>query len=79
SSSGTARAFGFKGVDGQLAIVIVHANGFMVARHPVARALPVVGFTNAYWDAVLNPAGVTDITTFSNTVITVDATTHTYT
>ncbi|WP_454734343.1 hypothetical protein [Cupriavidus pauculus] len=78
-SSGTARAFGFKGVDGQLAIVIVHANGFMVARHPVARALPVVGFTNAYWDAVLNPAGVTDITTFSNTVITVDATTHTYT
>ncbi|WP_156546202.1 hypothetical protein [Cupriavidus sp. D384] len=47
-ASGTARAFGFKGVDGQLAIVIVHTNGFMVARHPVARALPVVGFTNAY-------------------------------
>jgi hypothetical protein len=78
-ASGTARALGFKGVDGQLAIVIVHANGFMIARHPVARALPAVGFTNAYWDAVLSPTGVTDITTFSNTVIAVDATTHTYT
>ncbi|PLQ00248.1 hypothetical protein [Cupriavidus pauculus] len=78
-TSGTARAFGFKGVDGQLGIVIVHANGFMVARHPVARVLPVVGFTNAYWDAALDAAGVTDITTFSNTVIAVDAATRTYT
>lgn len=78
-TTGTARAFGFKGVDGQLAIVIVHADGFMVARHPVARALPAVGFTNAYWDAALNPAGGTDITTFSNTVIAVDPATSTYT
>ncbi|MEM5431045.1 hypothetical protein [Cupriavidus oxalaticus] len=78
-TSGTARAFGFKGVDGQLAIVIVHADGFMVARHPVARVLPAVGFTNAYWDASVNPMGVTDITTFSNTVTAVDTTAHSYT
>ncbi|WP_211948535.1 hypothetical protein [Cupriavidus yeoncheonensis] len=78
-TSGTARAFGFKGVDGQLAVVIVHANGFMVARHPVARVLPEVGFTNAYWDASLNDMGVTDITTFSNTVTAVNTTAHTYT
>ncbi|NUT13027.1 MAG: hypothetical protein HOQ33_00805 [Cupriavidus sp.] len=78
-TSGTARAFGFKGVDGQLALVIVHANGFMVARHPVARVLPALGFTNAYWDAVVNAAGGTDITTFSNTVTAVDTTAHTYT
>nr|WP_315593854.1 hypothetical protein [uncultured Cupriavidus sp.] len=78
-TSGTARAFGFKGVDGQLAIVIVHANGFMIARHPVARVLPALGFTNAYWDASVSPVGVTDITTFSNTVTAVDTTAHTYT
>jgi len=78
-TSGTARAFGFKGVDGQIAIVIVHVNGFMVARHPVARVLPELGFTNAYWDAVVNAAGGTDITAFSNTVTAVDTTAHTYT
>ncbi|CAG9186847.1 hypothetical protein LMG32289_06651 [Cupriavidus pampae] len=48
-SNGSARAFGFKGVDGQLSMVIVHGGGFMVAKRPVARTLPAVGFVNAFW------------------------------
>lgn len=78
-TSGSARAFGFKGVDGQLSMVIVHADGFMVAKRSSPRTLPAVGFFNAYWDANLNAAGVTDITGNSITVTAVDTTANTYT
>lgn len=78
-SNGSARAFGFKGVDGQLSMVIVHGGGFMVAKRPVARALPAVGFVNAFWDASLNAQGVTDITEHSITVTSNDPVANTYT
>lgn len=78
-NSGTARAFGFKGVDGQLSLVVVHSDGFWMAKRPTPRTLPALGFTNAYWDANVNPAGATDISAYSTTVIAVDAAAGTYT
>ncbi|CAG2139634.1 hypothetical protein LMG31506_02144 [Cupriavidus yeoncheonensis] len=77
--SGTARAFAFKGVDGQLAIAIVHQNGFMLAARPRTLGLPAVGTVNTYWDAALNPTGATNITDGSNTVVSVDTAANTYT
>ncbi|MCY1208033.1 hypothetical protein D9M72_196490 [compost metagenome] len=78
-STGTARAFAFKGVDGGVAVVIVHQGGFMIAKRPTPRGLPVVGAVNAYWDAVININGGTEISEYSNTVTSVDTAANTYT
>ncbi len=78
-SSGTARAFAFKGVDGNLAIAIVHQNGFMLATRPRNLSLPAVGTVNTYWDVTLSPNGVANITNGSNTVVSVDNAANTYT
>lgn len=77
--SGTARAFAFKGVDGQLAIVIVHGAGFMLATRPKAFALPAVGSVSSYWDATLDASGETNIVDGSHTVTAVDTAANTYT
>lgn len=78
-SNGTARAFAFKGVDGQLAIAIVHQNGFMLASRPRTLSLPAVGTVNTYWDWAMSPNGVANITNGSNTVVSVDTAANTYT
>ncbi|WP_427308417.1 hypothetical protein [Cupriavidus sp. H39] len=51
-SFGSQSAYGFKGTDGQVMVVITHADGFMIAAKQIARALPVVGTTGSYWDSV---------------------------
>ncbi|WP_368086174.1 hypothetical protein [Ralstonia sp. 25mfcol4.1] len=74
-SDGTARAFGFKGVDGQLSIVVIHANGFWMAKRPTPRAMPALGFTNSYWDVNVNSSGnigTNGINAFTTKVISVD-------
>ncbi|RDK05047.1 hypothetical protein [Cupriavidus lacunae] len=78
-STGSARAFAFKGVDGSIAVVIVHQGGFMIAKRPTPRALPAVGAVSSYWDAVINLNGGTDISEYSNTVTAVDTAANTYT
>jgi hypothetical protein len=81
-STGTARAFAFKGADGQMAVVILHANGFMIAKRPTPRSLPAVGSTNSYWDAVITGGGLipnSNLTTDSVTVTAVDTAANTYT
>lgn len=61
----------FKGTDGQMMAVIPHEDGFMIFSKQVDRALPAVGYSNAYWDNAvmyLPPAGGgTPVLTFTGT------------
>ncbi|PWK37791.1 hypothetical protein [Cupriavidus plantarum] len=77
-SGGVTRGFAFKNSDGQMALVLVHANGFVLARQAIPRVLPAVGTKNVYWDANVGPTGLTDITAFSNQVLSVDPATSSY-
>ncbi|MCY1329979.1 hypothetical protein D9M69_156000 [compost metagenome] len=61
----------FKGTDGQVMAVIPHEDGFMVFNKQADRALPAVGYSNAYWDNTvmyLPPAaGGSPVLTFTGT------------
>jgi hypothetical protein len=77
--SGTARAFAFKGVDGNLAIAIVHQNGFMLSTRARTLSVPAIGTVNTYWDVTMGPTGAANIVNGSNTVVSVDTAANTYT
>lgn len=78
--SGVTRAIAFKGTDGQLSMVLVHAEGFLIGSKQMARPLPVVGTRNVYWDTVLDPFGSTQsVGADGNEVTAVDSAAGTFT
>lgn len=78
-TAGLAQAVAFKGTDGQLTAVIVHANGIMVATKAIARAMPVVGTFNSYWDLTAFADNTSLLETASTTITTSDAATGVFT
>lgn len=78
-STGTAYVAPFKGTDGVVTAVIATANGLIVGSTQGARALPVVGSKNSYWDlTVFNDLTVnTDMA--STEIQSIDAATNSYT
>lgn len=76
--SGEARAVAFKGTDGQITAVIAHDNGILIATKAFARAMPVVGATNSYWDVTAYADGTIVKETWSTTTTAADPVTGVY-
>ncbi|WP_149138519.1 hypothetical protein [Cupriavidus campinensis] len=77
-SSGVARAVAFKGTDGQITAVIVHTNGILIATKAIARAMPVVGTKNSYWDLTAFADNTILMETASTTITAADPVTGVY-
>lgn len=78
-STRTSVAVGFKSTDGVISAVISKSDGIMVAAKENARALPVVGSTNAYWDYVAFGDTSTQLNRASTTILSVDVANSMYT
>lgn len=78
-STHTSVAVGFKSTDGVISAVISKYDGIMVAAKQNARALPVVGSTNAYWDFVAFNDTSAQFNRASTTILSVDAANNMYT
>ncbi|GJG94715.1 hypothetical protein [Cupriavidus pauculus] len=78
-STGTAYVAAFKGTDGVVTAVIATANGLIVGSTQGARALPVVGTKNSYWDLTMFNDLTVNTDTASTEIQSVDAATNSYT
>ncbi|WP_420991993.1 hypothetical protein ACKI2N_027450 [Cupriavidus sp. 30B13] len=78
-ATGSGRAAAFKGTDGLVSAVISQSDGLIVATKQVARALPVAGSTNSYWDYVAFADRSSTLGTWSTKILSVDPKTNTYT
>jgi len=77
-TSGVAQAVAFKGTDGQLTVVITQPNGIMIATKAIARAMPVVGTKNSYWDLTAFADSTLLMETASTTITAADPVTGVY-
>lgn len=78
TSGGVAQAVAFKGTDGLITAVISHGNGIVVATKAIARAVPVVGTTNSYWDTTAFADGTILMEQASTTITAADPVTGVY-